>query len=122
MGLWTLAVGRPDCYHGLMAPGNDSEPATKGDLKLAVDRLDKKIDKVAAELVKTQAVMRDMRHDMTGLATKDDVSRILGAIDAFAKKGETYDQKAISHGAILTDHEDKLRAHGRRLTSLETRS
>lgn len=49
-------------------------------------------------------------------------SRILGAIDAFAKMGETYDQKEISHGAILTDHEDKLRGHGRRLTSLETKS
>lgn len=84
-----------------------------------VARLDRNIDRLAAEVVKTQADVRDIRLTM---ATKDDVGRILAAIDAFAGKAVAYDQKSISHGAILTEHEDKLREHGRRLVSLETKS
>ena len=70
------------------------EPATKADISLLraefaakiesleeIARLDKKIDRVASELVNTQSDIRDIRRDM---ATKDDVSRILNAIDTLA--------------------------------------
>ena len=58
-----------------------------------ISLLSKKIDRVAAELVNTQADVREIRRDM---ATKDDVSRILGAIDAFV--------------VDLKDHEGRLKA------------
>ena len=82
-------------------------------------RLDAKIGRVAMELVKTQDRLKTIEDTM---ANKDDVGRILAAIDVFAGKAVAYDQKSLSHGAILTDHEDKLREHGRRLAALETKS
>lgn len=91
----------------------------RGEIAAVRTQLKASINKVAAEVVKTQAELREVRQTM---ATKDDVSRILNAIDAFAQKGQSYDQKSLSHGAILTDHEDKLRDHGRRLTTLEAKS
>lgn len=116
-----------------MANGKGNEPATRAELKTEVQalrtdletvrtELKTSINKVAAEVVKTQAEMRGMRHTMTGMATKDDVSRILAAIDSFAGKAVSYDRKSHSHGAILMDHEDKLRTHDRRLTSLESKA
>lgn len=106
-----------------MPNGKGSEPATRADLEAVRSEINTTISKVAAAVVKTQAEVRELRQTMaTKMATKDDVSRILDAIDAFAQKGQTYDQKALSHGAILADHEDKLRGHGRRLTALETKS
>lgn len=62
-----------------------------GDVK---NTLNKKIDSVAVELVKTQADIRRIKETMS---TKDDVSRIMNAIDAFARKAETYGRKALSH-------------------------
>lgn len=93
--------------------------AVRSELKADLGALKATVNKVAAEVVKTQAELREVRQTM---ATKDDVGRILNAIDAFAQKGQTYDQKALSHGAIITDHEDRLRDHGRRLTALEIKS
>ncbi|MFH2204868.1 MAG: hypothetical protein ABIJ96_17280 [Elusimicrobiota bacterium] len=88
------------------AKKNGSKPATQAD----VQRLDKKIDRFGIEIVKTQDEIRTIKHDMKSMATKDDVSRILAAIDSFAQKGETYDRKALSHGHILSEHESKLRS------------
>lgn len=53
-------------------------------------------------------------------ATKGDVNRILGAIDAFAKKAESYDRAAVLHGESLTEHTRKLESHDKRLTILES--
>ncbi|MBI3298978.1 MAG: hypothetical protein HYZ75_12480 [Elusimicrobia bacterium] len=115
-----------------MAQGGASEPATKADvqlvraelgavrneLKAEIGSVKVTVDKLVVEMVKTQADLRDIRQTM---ATKDDIGRVLAAIDAFAGKAVAYDQKSYSHGAILTDHEDKLRDHGRRLSSLEAK-
>lgn len=144
-------MGGRDCYHEKMTHGKESDAATKADIQavrtelkaeiqtvrteLKADihtvrtelsakidstktELNAKIDKVVVEVIKTQAEVRDLRRTM---ATKDDVSIILAAIDSFAGKAKSYDQKSVSHGAILTDHEDKLRLHGRRLSSLESK-
>ncbi|MBI4803574.1 MAG: hypothetical protein HY796_13730, partial [Elusimicrobia bacterium] len=36
-------------------------------------------------------------------------------------KGEKYDQKAVTHGGILIDHEEKLSNHETRITLLESK-
>ncbi|MBI4801560.1 MAG: hypothetical protein HY796_03450 [Elusimicrobia bacterium] len=48
-------------------------------------------------------------------------SELLAAFEQSVVKGEKYDQKAVTHGAILTDHEDKLLNHENRITLLETK-
>ena len=91
-----------------------NKPAAKAD----INRLDKKIDTVFKALT---AGISDTNGRLDKLAEemRENTSRVLGAIDAFAKKAEAYDRKAMSHGAILQDHETALRDHGRRLGGLE---
>lgn len=88
-----------------MSKEND-QPATKADISLlkadlktdvkalqvdmavvkaAIVNLDQKVGRVAVALVNTQA---DVRRIEQYMATKKDVERILGAIDAFAMKSE----------------------------------
>ena len=57
--------------------------AVKTELREDIARLDKKIDRVAVALVNTQADVRKIEQTM---ATKNDVERILDAIDAFATR------------------------------------
>ena len=102
--------------------GSENDPATRGD----IIRVDKKIDKVAAEVIKNQARLEELRETV---ATKADISRILDAIDAFAQKGETYDRKAITHGgqlieqtAALKSHAAALKDHAGRLKTLEAKA
>ena len=102
---------------------DDDAPATKADLKAGLDglenKLNKKIDGIAIELVKTQANLRQIKETMS---TKSDTDRIMNAIDAFAKKAETYDRKALSHGDQLQGHEAKLQDHEKRLSAVESKS
>ncbi len=97
---------------------DDGAPATKAGLKTLENKLDKKIDGVAIELVKTQA---DLRRIEGTMATKSDTDRIMNAIDAFARKAETYDRKALSHGDQLQGHEAKLQDHEKRLSAVESK-
>ncbi len=86
-------------------------------IKTDIVRLDQKIDRVAVALVKTQADVREIRHDM---ATKDDVKRILNAIDAFAKKSEHNDRAILLHGHVLTEVQIGIKDHERRLKTIES--
>ena len=83
----------------------------------SVQRLDDKIDRLAVEVIKTQADVREIKESM---ATKDDVSRIMGAIDAFSKQSERGDRAMVLHGQALTEHGVKLQDHDRRIASLES--
>lgn len=124
-------------------PTDAAQPATKGDLaktdakvdatnarldatNIKVDALatkldatDAKVDRLAIELVRTRAELKKDISDLA-VANKADVERVLSAIDAFARKGETYDRKSYSHGDMLQNHEAQLRDHGRRIGALET--
>jgi chromosome segregation ATPase len=74
--------------------------SVRSEMKAEIQGVKATVDKLAVEVVKTQADVRDIRHTMaTKMADKDDVSRILAAIDAFARKAVSYDQKSHSHGA-----------------------
>ena len=93
-----------------------NEPATKAD----ISRLDAKIDKVALELSK--AIYKvDGRIDGLKAEMGANTDRILGAIDAVLQRGQTYDQKALSHGGMLVDHTAKLKEHEGRLKTLEAK-
>ena len=90
-------------------------------IDISTKKLDDKINKVALGLAATQADVREIKHTMaTSMATKSDVDRIMNAIDAFARKAETYDRKALSHGEILQNHETKIQDHDRRLKAIES--
>jgi len=104
-----------------------SEPATKGDLikletelKLDISTLTETTTRLAVELSKTQADVRQIKEDIaTKLATKDDVNRIMGAIDAFAAEALSYRNHDTLRGGKIMEHETKLKNHDDRLVLLE---
>lgn len=116
----------------------DSRPATKGDiyslrrdhcgrmdgldqrmdkLEYRVGAVEKKLDRVVVELVRTQADVREIRATM---ATKDDVRALLGPIHDLAAKFEAFGRMATIHGQALTEGQGTLKDHERRLRALES--
>ena len=86
----------------------------KADLQAVENRLNQKIDRVGAVVIRTQGQMQEL-----GQSLRDEMARqthqLLAAFEASAAKGAAYDQKALTHGAMLQDHEEKLRDYGRSL-------
>ena len=80
-----------------------------GSIRTEINKLDDKIDKavnrLAGEIVKTQTDLKEVKETM---ATKEDVSEILNAIDTFAQKAENYDRKAVFHDSRINDHEERI--------------
>jgi hypothetical protein len=123
-------------YHHTM-PDDNEKPATKADISLLRAELSTKtelaavktelaavkteltaqINRVAAALVNTQTDVREIRNDM---ATKDDVGRILSAIDAFAKKSENQSNAVALHGHVLTEVQVGLKDHESSIKTLES--
>ena len=107
-----------------MTPKNESEPASKADLNAVRSELKTEIKAVNHRLglgiTKTNeridSLERTLRDKM-----RENTSRILGAIDAFCKKSEAYDQKSFSHGDILQSHESRFGDHEKRISALETK-
>jgi hypothetical protein len=120
-------------YHHTM-PDDNEKPATKADISLLRAELATKtelasvkteltaqINRVVAALVSTQADVREIRNDMaTKMSTKDDVGRILSAIDAFANKSENQSKAVALHGHVLTEVQVGLKDHERRIKTLES--
>ena len=87
---------------------------TKADLT-AVDL------KLSIAIAKTQADVRDIKHHMaTKMATKDDINRILGAIDTYTAEAISYRNRDTLRGGKIIEHETKLSNHENRITLLET--
>ncbi len=59
--------------------------------------------------------MADIRETIAALPTKKDFAHLVGTIEAFAAKAQAYDQKSVTHGHILVEHEAMLRDHHRRV-------
>jgi hypothetical protein len=109
-----------------------SGPATKGDLinglaglkaelKSEISALTETVTRLAIDGAKTQTTVRQMQNDMaTKMSTKDDISRILNAIDKFAGVSENYKRKDLERGRMLLEQHDKLENHEGRLILLET--
>lgn len=85
------------------------ELATKGDLA-AVDL------KLSISVAKLEADIRGIKEI---IATKDDVNRIMGAIDAFAAEALSYRNHDALRGGKIMEHESKLEKHEGRLALLE---
>ena len=87
-------------------------------------KLDRKIDSttqnLGIELTKTQADIREIKYDMaTKMSTKDDISRVMHAIDAFAAEALSYRNRDILRGDKIITHDEKLKNHEDRLVVLE---
>ena len=78
-----------------------------------------KLDGIAKAVVGLQGDVADIRQKLAEKSDKTDIGRILGAIDAFARKAENYDRKSYSHPDILQDHESRLQSMDGLLKRLE---
>ena len=61
--------------------------------------------RLALAIDKNQSDITDIRLRM---ATKEDIGRVLNAIDDFAHKNETFDRKVTVHDTRLNDHEERI--------------
>ena len=76
---------------------------------------------LAIELSKTQADVRQIKDDMaTKMATKDDIGRILSAIDTYTAEAISYRNRDTLRGRAIMEHDDKLKNHETRILELET--
>jgi len=57
----------------------------------------------------------------TKMATKDDISRVLSAIDPYTAEAISYRNRNTLRGDKIMEHETRLTVHETRLTSLETK-
>ena len=128
-----------------MAKKSDHQPATKGDLAavkgdLAAVKTELKAD-FAAVKTDLAAVKTELKGDIINLSgeilrinfrmdrletnlmteLRSFKNELLAAFEQSVVKGRMYDQKAVTHGAILRDHEDKLLKHEDRITLLESK-
>ncbi|MBI5624727.1 MAG: hypothetical protein HY924_13190 [Elusimicrobia bacterium] len=104
-----------------MTHDDDNQPATRGELRAAVQQLDQKLDasvhRLAKEIVKSQADVAEIKANM---ATKGDVQRIMSAIESFAGKAQTYDRASAVHGQSLTELQVQVKDHEGRIKNLES--
>ena len=77
--------------------------------------------KLSIAIAKTQADIREIKETIaTKLSTKDDISRVMSAIDAFAAEASAYRNHDTLRGRAIMDHTVKISEHETRLTLLET--
>lgn len=66
-------------------------------LKNEISAVSSALGRLAAELAKTQADIREIKHEITAkLSTKDDINRILNTLDKFSARVENYIRKDLS--------------------------
>ncbi|MBU2574948.1 MAG: hypothetical protein KKH28_12810 [Elusimicrobia bacterium] len=101
----------------------------KTETKVYFNKLDNKLDSLKFELredIKRVALEVEKIHSRVNriedrMATKDDVNRILNAIDKFAADAEFYRKKDMLRVNLLTEHEDELKTHENRISLLESK-
>ena len=92
-----------------------------GQMDQKIGQLDKTVISLAIELTKTQTDVREIKYNMaTNMATKDDVSRLITHIDAFAAEAISHRNHDTLRGGKVMEHESKLENHESRITLLET--
>ena len=97
------------------------------EIKVYFNKLDNKVDSVKSELredIKRLTLELEKIHSRVNrieerMGTKDDVNRILNAIDKFAADMEFYRKKEMLRSSLLTEHDDKLKTHEHRISLLE---
>ena len=98
----------------------DVRSELKGDLAALKTELKDDIKNLSGEILKINFRMDRLETNlMTELRSFK--NELLAAFEQSVVKGRMYDQKAVTHGAILRDHEDKLLKHEDRITLLESK-
>ena len=103
-----------------MTETNNNLPATKGDLADLRTELKTDIRSLSGEVLKTQLRMDTLENNIM-TALRSFKSDLLSSYEASVMKGQMYSQKAVTHGDILSGHEEKLLNHETRLASLESK-
>ena len=70
-----------------------------------VNKLDDAVHKIASGLLTTQGSLRQVQETML---TKEDGQKIIEHIDAWSRRFETYDGKALVQDHRLNDHETRI--------------
>lgn len=104
-----------------MSPNDKDKPATRADLQTAESRLDKKIDKVAVELMRTQGQI-EAAEERLNTKMDEGFDRVVKTVDSFVARIETYARESVTIPKTLDAHGDKLREHEKRLDSLEAKA
>lgn len=102
----------------------ENQPAVKGDIQLARTELKSDIKRLE-DIAKTNTIdilrikddIRDIRETM---ATRDDINRIMSAIDTYTAEAISYRNHDTLRGGKIMEHETKISDHEARLTLLET--
>lgn len=79
----------------------------RGEIKSLRVELKSDIGRVAASLIRTQADVAEIR---SAMATKDDISRVLGAIDGLAGNVHDLNRTVVVWDSILGDHRRRIEA------------
>ncbi|MCG2725312.1 MAG: hypothetical protein L6420_03470 [Elusimicrobia bacterium] len=99
---------------------SEIEPLKKdiAELKFNFTRLEKAVGNNTIEILNIKTDIRDIKETMS---TKDDINRIMNAIDAFAGEAKNYRIKDADRGHVLMEHHDKLENHENRISAVEAR-
>ena len=89
-----------------------------GQIDQKFERIDKTLLSLGVEASKTNLRMDRLENNIME-ALRGFKSELLSAFEASVMKGQMYSQKAVTHGDILSAHEEKLLNHETRLSSLE---
>ncbi len=101
------------------------EQATKADIqklatKTELKELEQKIEKVYLSQVQADSRLEQKMDKMMDKMDKV-YSSVMSAYEKNIFKGEKYDQKALTHAAILSDHTAQITGHETRLRKLEAK-
>ena len=111
-------------FHAVRKELKAAETRLDQKIDSSVQRLDQKIDGVhrslAIEIVKTHAKIDAVSDKLAGIATKDDVNRIMNAIDKFAEQAKHYERADVIRGQTLVEVEIKIKDHDQRIKALES--
>ena len=125
---------------------SENQPATKGDvalvkgdiqllkadLKELEQKLSGKIDSVETKVTRlediTKSIARDViktQSDISAIqermATRDDINRIMNAVDRFGAEAIAYRNQDMIRGNTIMDHTEKLTNHETRIQKLEAK-
>ncbi len=90
----------------------------KSDVKNLEQKLIQETKKISFENAR-QGVKIDKFRDEIMSALREFKSELLSVFELSVVKGRWYEQKAVTHGDMLTSHDDKLSNHETRIASLE---
>lgn len=95
-----------------------SKLATKAGLESGINRLEDIVKTNTLDILHIKEDIRDIRDTM---ATRDDISRLMSHIDAFAAEALSHRNHDTLRGGKIMEHETRLSDHETRLTTLETK-